>query len=163
MDLRLFEDGGERRSALGSDAAVRDAVSEGQDGNSERVGVSTGVDTKANTLWDGGAPERGHGTPLERLAQLGDAGVGASAVIIKATELVSVQPAKGRRGVSMGADTKANTLELVRVPSSLHQRLQRGVALESLDESGSSFGAESVALQTASRGVWLVVRSVNGR
>ena len=49
----------------------------------------------------------------------------------------------------MGADTKANTLELVRVPSSLLQRLQRGVALESLDESGSSFGTEPVELKTA--------------
>ena len=71
-----------------------------------------GADTKANTLWGGGAPERGHGAPLERLAQLGEAldGVGASVVIINAAELVSVQPAKGRRGVSMGADTKANIL-----------------------------------------------------
>ena len=52
----------------------------------------------------------------------------------------------------MGADTKANALELVRVPSSLLQRLQRGAALESLDESGSSLGAEPVSLETASMG-----------
>ena len=52
----------------------------------------------------------------------------------------------------MGADTKANALELVRVPSSLLQRLQRGVALESLGESGSSFRAEFVARETASTG-----------
>ena len=49
------------------------------------------------------------------------------------------------------------------VPSGLLQRLQRRVALEALGESGSSLGAEAVASQTASRGVWLVVRSVNGR
>ena len=61
--------------------------------------MSTGADTKANTLWGGGAPERGHGTPLERLAQLGDAlrGVGAPAIMINAAELVVVQAAKERR------------------------------------------------------------------
>ena len=48
LDLRLLEDGGERGGALGSEAVVRDAVSEGQDQNRERVGVSTGADTKAN-------------------------------------------------------------------------------------------------------------------
>ena len=50
LDLRLFEDGGERGGALGPDAVVRDTASEGQDENGERVGVSTGIDTKANTL-----------------------------------------------------------------------------------------------------------------
>eukprot|EP00964_Phaeocystis_antarctica_P012336 scaffold6811_cov55-Phaeocystis_antarctica.AAC.2 len=39
-DLRLLEDGGERRGALGSDAVVCETASEGQDGNGERVGVS---------------------------------------------------------------------------------------------------------------------------
>ena len=46
--------------------------------------------------------------------------------------------------LSAGADTKVNTLKQVRVPRSLLQRLQRGVALETLDESGSSFGTELV-------------------
>ena len=50
LDLRLFEDGGERGGALGSDVVPCDAASEGQDGNGERVGVSTGADTKANAL-----------------------------------------------------------------------------------------------------------------
>ena len=50
LDLRLFEDGGERCSALGSDVVVPNTASEGQDGNSERVGVSTGADRKANTI-----------------------------------------------------------------------------------------------------------------
>ena len=49
LDLRLLEDGGERGGALVSDAVVRDAVSEGQDENGERVGVSMGTDRKANT------------------------------------------------------------------------------------------------------------------
>jgi len=49
LDLRLFEDGGERGSALGSDVVARNTASEGQDGNCERVGVSMGADTKANT------------------------------------------------------------------------------------------------------------------
>ena len=54
--------------------------------------------------------------------------------------------------MSRGVDTKANTLELVRVPSSLLQQLQRGVALESLCESGSSFRAESAFRETVSMG-----------
>ena len=62
----------------------------------------------------GSAPERGHGAPLEPLAQLGDAqgGVGtvgiAMHIVIDAAELVAIQAAKGRRGVSMSADIKAN-------------------------------------------------------
>ena len=52
----------------------------------------------------------------------------------------------------MGADTKTNTLALVLVPSGPLQRLQRGVALEALGESGSSFRAESVFRETASMG-----------
>ena len=49
-DLRLLEDGGERGDALGSDVVAPNTASEGQDGNDERVGVSMGADTKANTL-----------------------------------------------------------------------------------------------------------------
>ena len=52
----------------------------------------------------------------------------------------------------MGADTKANTRESVRVPVGLLQRLQRRVALEALSKSGSSFWAEAVSCQTASTG-----------
>ena len=62
-----------------------------------------GADTKANTRANtrgGGALERGHGAPLEPLAQLGDAvgGVGAPAAPIEAAQLVSCQAAKGERG-----------------------------------------------------------------
>ena len=64
----------------------------------------------------GSAPERGYGAPLEPLAQLGDAqgGVGtvgtAMHIVVDAAELVpvAIQAAKGRRGVSMSADIKAN-------------------------------------------------------
>ena len=54
--------------------------------------------TLKRTLGGGGAPERGHGAPLERLAQLGDAlsGVGA-APGIDATERVAGQAANGMR------------------------------------------------------------------
>ena len=48
-DLRLLEHGSERGGALGSDVVAPNTASEGQDGNDERVGVSMGVDTKANT------------------------------------------------------------------------------------------------------------------
>ena len=44
----------------------------------------------------------------------------------------------------MGADTKANTRELVRTPGGLLERLQRGVTLEGLGESGHSVGIEAV-------------------
>ena len=58
--------------------------------------------TQKQPLWGGGALERGHGAPLEPLAQLGDAlrGVGAAAVPIKAAEHVFGQAAKGRRSVN---------------------------------------------------------------
>ena len=46
-DLRLVEDGSQRSGALGSDVVASETVSEGHDGNGERVGVSMGVDTKA--------------------------------------------------------------------------------------------------------------------
>ena len=51
--------------------------------------MSMGADTKANTR-GGGALERGHGAPLEPLAQLIDAvgGVGALAKVVEAAELV---------------------------------------------------------------------------
>ena len=61
-----------------------------------------GVDTKANILGGGGALERGHGAPLEPLAQLGDAlrGVGAAVATINAAEMVLGQAAKERRRVN---------------------------------------------------------------
>jgi hypothetical protein len=48
-DLRLLEDGSERGGALVSDYVVSETASEGWGGDSERVGVSMGIDTKANT------------------------------------------------------------------------------------------------------------------
>ena len=61
-----------------------------------------------------------------------------------------------------GADTKANNMEPVREAGGELERLQRRVALEALGKSGCSLGTEPVVSQTASRGVWLVVRSVIG-
>ena len=51
--------------------------------------MSVGADMKANT-WGGGALERGHGTPLEPLAERSDAlsGVLAVPILVDATELV---------------------------------------------------------------------------
>ena len=58
--------------------------------------------TEMRTLGRVGAPQRGHGAPLEPLAQLGDAlgGVGAFVTMVDAAELVNVQAAKGRRSVN---------------------------------------------------------------
>ena len=52
--------------------------------------------TQKRTLLGGGALERGHGAPLEPLAQLGDAlsGVGAVPPAVDAAELVVGQTAK---------------------------------------------------------------------
>ena len=63
--------------------------------------MSTGTDTKANTRVSS-ALERGHGAPLEPLAQLGDGlgGVGAVTAPVEATELVGGQTAKGKRSVN---------------------------------------------------------------
>ena len=52
----------------------------------------------------------------------------------------------------MGADTKANTWELVREVGGLLERLQRRVALETLCNRGSSFGTEQVEPETAGVG-----------
>ena len=72
--------------------------------------------TGKRILRGGSALERGHGAPLERLAELGDAlgGVGAVAITIDidAAELVAGQTAK-EGGVSTGADSKTNTQESV--------------------------------------------------
>ena len=53
--------------------------------------------TQKQTLWGGGALQRGHGAPLEPLAKLRDAlgGVGAMAIAIEAAELVVGQTAMG--------------------------------------------------------------------
>ena len=69
-----------------------------------------GADTRASTMGRC-ALEQGHVALLEPLAQLGDAldGVGAFAVLVDAAELVPGQAATREQGVSMGADTKANT------------------------------------------------------
>jgi hypothetical protein len=49
-DLCLLEDGGERRGALGSDSVVSETVRARGGVGMVRVGVSMGIDTKANTL-----------------------------------------------------------------------------------------------------------------
>ena len=51
---------------------------------------------------------------------------------------------KGERGVSTGADTKANTRAWSSA-SGLLERLQRRVALEALRESGCSLGTEPLS------------------
>ena len=60
--------------------------------------------TREQTLWGGGALERGHGAPLEPLAQLGDAfcSVSPPTEWVDATETVAVQAAqaKERRNVN---------------------------------------------------------------
>jgi len=105
-NLRPLEEGSKRNSAIVSDVVARETAQHGRGWGGERAGMSTGVDTKSNT-WGAGALERGHGAPLEPLAQLGDAqgGVGTAditiIILVEAAEPVFTQAAKGRRGVSM--------------------------------------------------------------
>jgi hypothetical protein len=49
-DHRLFEDGSERGGALVADRVASETASERWGGDGERVGVSMGIDRKANTL-----------------------------------------------------------------------------------------------------------------
>jgi len=102
-DSRLFQDGSERGGALGSDVVVIEATKHGGGWGGERRGASKACQwalTGKQTLGSGGALERGHGAPLEALAQDGDAlcSVGAVAVL-QATKLVVGQPGKGTRSV----------------------------------------------------------------
>ena len=48
-DHRLLEDGCEHGGALVSDIVAPETASEGWDGDGERIGMSMGADTKANT------------------------------------------------------------------------------------------------------------------
>jgi hypothetical protein len=59
LDLRLFEDGGEGRGALGSNVVARDTASDGQDGNSERVEACHWALTQKQTFWAADALEQG--------------------------------------------------------------------------------------------------------
>ena len=101
----------------------------------------------------GGALERGDGAALERLAQLGDAqgGVGtvgtAMHIVVDAAELVpvAIQAAKGRRGVSMGADTKANN-------GSGALKIRDLRLLEDGSECGGALVSDVVAVETAKHG-----------
>ena len=118
-----------------------------------------GIARKANTRGRG-ALERGHGTPLETLAQLGDAlrSVGPLS-ILEAAQRVCVQAVsmtKEECQGSRGVDRKANSRP-VRATGGLLQGLQRRVALEALRESSCSFGTELVVVETAGEG-----RSGNG-
>ena len=104
-DSRLFQDGSERGGALGSDVVVIEATKHGGGWGGERRGASKACQwalTRKRTPLGGDAPERGHGAPLERLAQLGYAlgGVGAAATTINAAELVVGQTAEERRCVN---------------------------------------------------------------
>ena len=56
----------------------------------------------------------------------------------------------GLSAVSMGADRKASTRELVRAPGGVLERLQSRVTLEALRKSGSPSRSEVVVFQAAS-------------
>ena len=58
-----------------------------------RAKVSVGADTKANTLGGGGTPQRGHGAPLQPLAERSDAR-GSEFVVLIEAEVVAVQTVK---------------------------------------------------------------------
>eukprot|EP00964_Phaeocystis_antarctica_P063250 scaffold37942_cov57-Phaeocystis_antarctica.AAC.4 len=119
-------------------------------GNGERAGVSTGADTKANTL---GAAAHLRLVIFVSLRTAASAVAPSAPIVLPPTLRARCRMGNGERvGVSMGADTKANTRESVRAPGGLLQRLQHRVTLEALRESGSSFGTKTVELETARTG-----------
>ena len=87
--------------AVVGEGVAAQTASKGRSGDSETSGVSAGADTKATAFGASGALERGHGTPLEPLAERSDAlsGVLAVPILVDATELVAGQTAMG--GVGM--------------------------------------------------------------
>ena len=105
-----------------------------------------GIDTGKLTLWGGGAPQLGDLHLLEDGGERG--GTLVSDMVVPQTVSEEQSGDGEEAGVSMGVDKKANTIG----PGGLPERLQRGVALEALGESGSSFRAESVFRETASMG-----------
>eukprot|EP00964_Phaeocystis_antarctica_P085565 scaffold54074_cov60-Phaeocystis_antarctica.AAC.1 len=123
------EDGSERSGALGSNVVAFETVSEGQDGNSETVGVSTGADTKANT--SGAAAHLSHRS-----------GALVSDVVAFETASEGQDGNVERVGVSGGADTKANT-----AGAAAHLRLVIFVSLRT----AASAVAPSAPMQLSSR------------
>ena len=85
----------ESSSSFGAELVVSQTASTVEAGGE----ACQGALTERRAVWGGDALERGHGAPLERTAQLGDAlsGVGAVAILIDAAELVAGQAATGRR------------------------------------------------------------------
>ena len=91
----------ERLLGLAGETVEPNTVNEEQSGYCERASLSAYGQralTPKRTLWGGGALEQGHGTPLEPLAQLGDAlcSIGALAAVVDAAELVIAQAATGK-------------------------------------------------------------------
>ena len=113
-DLRLLDDGSERGGALDSDEVEVETASEGWDGDGERVGVSTGADTKANTR-RGGALELGDSRLFEDGSERG------GALIFDVVLLETVNERRDEdgetAGVSRGADMKANASGRRRTPA----------------------------------------------
>ena len=80
-------------SSFGAEVVASQAASTGVEAGVEQCERAL---TRKQTLLGGGALERSHGAPFERLAQLGDAlgGVGPLAIIVEAAELVVAQAEK---------------------------------------------------------------------
>ena len=120
--------------------------------------------TRERTLWGGSALERGHGAPLETLAQLGDALCGVGAVAreeVDAAELVSEQTAKEGGIVSMGADRKANASG-----AAAHSRLVILVSLRMAASTEAPLAPMWFSRRLRARGgggAWLESQHVNGR
>jgi len=99
--------------------------------------------------WGGGALERGHGAPLERLAQLGEALVDAVALPIKTAEMVVRQAATvGSGSVKMGADSaRKRTLWGSSAPEMGDHRL-----LEDVSKRGGALDSDVIVTETARDG-----------
>jgi len=147
-------------AALVSDSVVPQTVSEEQCGDGERSGVSTGIDTNKHS--GGGAPQVGDLRLLEDGGERSGA-LGSDFVVPETADEGRSGDGERVASMSMGAGRKTNTQGPVRGSCGLLELLQRGVALETLGESGGSIRAEAVVAQTAS--TWeqrWVLRRVKG-
>jgi len=65
-NLRILEDGSKLNSAILLDEVVLETAKHGRGWGGERAGMSMGPDTKANTIWGGGALQLlEHAVPLD--------------------------------------------------------------------------------------------------
>ena len=109
-DLRLLEDGGERRGTLGPDVVVPETADEGRSGDGERVQACQRALTQKQIQSGGGAPQVGD---LRLLEDGGEREGALSPDVVSLETTDERRSGDGERVASMatGADKKAGATE----------------------------------------------------